>query len=89
MRRAASRYRPEFSELNTQRQIEVCTRQFFAERAGAGAPDPAPIFIVGLPRSGSTLIEQILASHSAVEATQELHDIPRIVQELQQGSEPE
>ena len=87
MRRTASRYRPEFSEINTQRQVEVCTRQFFAERVGVGAPDPAPIFIVGLPRSGSTLIEQILASHSAVEATQELHDIPRIVQELQRGSD--
>ena len=88
MRRAASRYRPEFSEINTQRQIEVCTRQFFAERTGIGAPEPAPIFIVGLPRSGSTLIEQILASHTLVEATQELHDIPRIVQELQRGSDP-
>jgi hypothetical protein len=88
MRRTASRYRPEFTEINTQRQIEVCTRPFFAERASVGAPDPAPIFIVGLPRSGSTLIEQILASHSLVEATQELHDIPRIVQELQRGSEP-
>jgi tetratricopeptide (TPR) repeat protein len=88
MRRAASRYRAEFPEINTQRQIAVCTRQFFAERAGAGTPDPAPIFIVGLPRSGSTLIEQILASHSWVEATQELHDIPRIVRELQRGSDP-
>jgi tetratricopeptide (TPR) repeat protein len=88
MRRAASRYRPEFSEINTQRQIEVCTQQFFAERMGVGATDPAPIFIVGLPRSGSTLIEQILASHTFVEATQELHDIPRIVQELQRGSDP-
>lgn len=88
MRRAASRYRPEFAEINTQRQIEVCTQQFFAERESVGAPDPAPIFIVGLPRSGSTLIEQILASHSLVEATLELHDIPRIVQELQRGSDP-
>jgi tetratricopeptide (TPR) repeat protein len=88
LKRAASRYRPEFSETNTQRQIEVCTRQFFAERANIGAPDSGPIFIVGLPRSGSTLIEQVLASHSAVEATQELHDIPRIVQELQARSDP-
>ena len=87
LRRASSRYRPEFAEINTQRQIEVCTQQFLAERVGTGAPDrapgPVPIFIVGLPRSGSTLIEQILASHPAVEATQELHDLPRIVQELQ------
>ncbi|HEY2780585.1 MAG TPA: sulfotransferase [Steroidobacteraceae bacterium] len=83
-----SRYRPEFSEIGTQRQIEVCTPAFFAEHAKAGAPDPDPIFIVGLPRSGSTLIEQILASHSQVAGTQELHDIPRIVQELQGRSDP-
>jgi tetratricopeptide (TPR) repeat protein len=48
---------------------------FFASRAGSGDPDPAPIFIVGLPRSGSTLVEQILASHSAVEGTMELPNI--------------
>ena len=83
LRRASSRYRPEFAEINTQRQVEVCTRQFFAERAGVGAPDPAPIFIVGLPRSGSTLVEQILASHSLVDGTQELHDVSRTVQGLQ------
>ncbi len=53
----------------------VFTREFFAERAGMGAGSDAPIFIVGLPRSGSTLIEQILASHSAVEGTMELPEI--------------
>ena len=52
---------------------------FFAERAGSGNPSPAPIFIVGLPRSGSTLIEQILASHSRVEGTMELPNIINIV----------
>ena len=52
-------------------------------RPAAAARIPAPIFIVGLPRSGSTLIEQILASHSRVEGTMELADIPRLVQELQ------
>jgi tetratricopeptide (TPR) repeat protein len=52
---------------------------FFASRAGCGNPDPAPIFIVGLPRSGSTLIEQILASHSRVEGTMELPNILNIV----------
>jgi tetratricopeptide (TPR) repeat protein len=45
---------------------------FFAARSGSGDPSSAPIFIVGLPRSGSTLIEQILASHSQVEGTMEL-----------------
>jgi tetratricopeptide (TPR) repeat protein len=82
LKRAESRYRPDIAEANTRRQIEVCTAQFFAERAAAGALDPDPIFIVGLPRSGSTLVEQILASHSRVEATHELADIQRIVLEL-------
>jgi tetratricopeptide (TPR) repeat protein len=83
LKRAQSRYDPLFTEINTREQIEVCTTEIFAAHAGAGLPDPAPIFIVGLPRSGSTLIEQILASHSQVEGTQELHDIERIVRELQ------
>ena len=83
LKRAESRYRPEVLELNTRRQIEVCTPALFARHKDSGAPDPDPIFIVGLPRSGSTLIEQILASHSAVEGTQELADVPRIVVELQ------
>jgi tetratricopeptide (TPR) repeat protein len=88
LKRAESHYRPEITETNTRRQIEVCTAQFFARRPGTGAPDPDPIFIVGLPRSGSTLIEQILASHSQVEGTQELADIQRIVLELE-GRGPE
>jgi hypothetical protein len=83
LKRAESRYGPEITEINTRKQIEVCTAQFFAERAGVGVPDPDPIFIVGLPRSGSTLLEQILASHSRVEGTQELSDIQRIVLEMQ------
>ena len=51
---------------------------FFTRHAGCGDPDAAPIFIVGLPRSGSTLIEQILASHSQVEGTMELPNIINI-----------
>jgi len=88
LKRAESRYRPEIFETNTRKQIEVCTRAFFEARAGWGAKAPDPIFIVGLPRSGSTLIEQILASHSQVEGTQELADIPRIVLDLQ-GRDPD
>jgi tetratricopeptide (TPR) repeat protein len=82
-KRSESSYRPEVIENNTRKQIEVCTRKFFASRAGTGNPRPDPIFIVGLPRAGSTLLEQILASHSDVEGTHELADIPRIVLELQ------
>jgi tetratricopeptide (TPR) repeat protein len=55
---------------------------FFAQRTSGGSPDRSPIFIVGLPRAGSTLIEQILASHSAVEGTMELPEIPLIAREL-------
>ncbi|WP_366872742.1 sulfotransferase [uncultured Brevundimonas sp.] len=58
------------------------TAEFFAARAGWGVADAAPIFIVGLPRSGSTLIEQILASHSRVEGAQELTEIDRYAGEL-------
>jgi tetratricopeptide (TPR) repeat protein len=83
LKRAASRYRPEVIEVNTRRQIEVCTRELFARHQGSGADATDPIFILGLPRSGSTLIEQILASHSAVEGTHELADITRMVVELQ------
>ena len=83
LKRAESRYRPEILETNTRKQIEVCSREFFAERAGFGAPGSDPIFILGLPRAGSTLLEQILASHSQVEGTQELADVPRMVLALQ------
>ncbi len=83
LKRAQSRYDPENLEINTRRQTEVCTRDFFAACAGWGVPERDPIFIVGLPRSGSTLIEQILASHSQIEGTQELAEIPRFVLAMQ------
>ena len=67
------------------------TKKFFvpellAARAGQGAPDPDPIFIVGLPRAGSTLVEQILASHSLVEGTMELPDMPAIAMDVGSGA---
>ena len=86
------RYKPQLTERNTRLQKAVCTREFFASRAGVGCPAADPIFIVGLPRAGSTLLEQILASHSQVEGTMELSDIPRLVSQLMgretAGSEP-
>ena len=62
--------------------IAACTPGFFAARAGAGDPAPDPIFILGMPRAGSTLIEQILSSHSAIEGTMELPDIPALALSL-------
>jgi tetratricopeptide (TPR) repeat protein len=82
LKHAEIRYLPQINEINTRLQQTVCTAEFFAAHKGWGAPDPDPIFIVGLPRSGSTLIEQILASHSQVEGTQELADIQRVVMDL-------
>jgi predicted Zn-dependent protease len=83
-RRAQIRYRPEDMSEHVARVKALCTPAFFASRASHGAPAPDPIFIVGLPRSGSTLLEQILSSHSQVEGTMELPDIPAIAKQLSQ-----
>ena len=88
LKRQNSRYRPEVIELNTHNQKTVCTQAFFSARQQFGRDVRTPIFILGLPRSGSTLLEQILASHSQVEGTQELANIPRLVVELQ-GRNPD
>jgi tetratricopeptide (TPR) repeat protein len=69
-------------EKGTARIRTVFDATFFAQRTGSGEPSPAPIFIVGLPRSGSTLIEQILASHSQVEGTMELPNILNVVRDF-------
>ena len=68
------------------RAMQLCTPEFFAARSGWGCPAKDPIFIIGLPRSGSTLIEQILASHPLVEGTMELPDILGIARDL--GAKP-
>jgi tetratricopeptide (TPR) repeat protein len=88
LKRRECGYRPELLEVNARLQSEICTREFFEARRGFGSESTAPIFIVGLPRSGSTLIEQILASHSQVEGTMELADIPRLVHDLQGRTMP-
>jgi Tfp pilus assembly protein PilF len=61
---------------------QVFTQEFFAARAGSGEPSGHPIFIVGMPRSGSTLLEQILSSHSEVEGTTELPELITMAKEL-------
>jgi tetratricopeptide (TPR) repeat protein len=82
LKHAEVRYLPRLAEAHVRLSKQVCTKEFFAARHEWGVADPDPIFILGLPRSGSTLIEQILASHSEVEGTQELADVQRIVMEL-------
>mgnify|MGYP001158554389 CR=1 FL=1 len=80
VRRQSERYDPVATENFNDRSIDVFDSNLFSQRSSAGDPDGAPIFIVGLPRSGSTLIEQILASHSQVEGTHELSDLGRLAQ---------
>jgi hypothetical protein len=70
------------TEVTNDAIISVFDRPFLEQNTGLGNPDPAPIFIVGLPRSGSTLLEQILASHSMVEGTAELPYVGRVAASL-------
>jgi tetratricopeptide (TPR) repeat protein len=69
-------YDPATTSAYVRKAKALFTKDFFIKRSGWGAPNPDPIFIVGLPRSGSTLVEQILASHPAIEGTHELADLP-------------
>jgi tetratricopeptide (TPR) repeat protein len=86
LRRAGIGYDAEWNTRQMQRSRTLFTPEFFAARAGQGTPAPDPIFIVGLPRSGSTLLEQILSSHRQVEGTMELAEIVNFVKEL--GGQP-
>jgi len=86
LRREETPYSADEIHAQAQRSARLFTREFFAEQAGVGHESRAPIFVVGLPRSGSTLIEQILASHSQVEGTMELPHIGLIAQSLTKGS---
>jgi tetratricopeptide (TPR) repeat protein len=83
LKKSQGRYRPEFTERNVRLQTQVCTAEFFAARRGWGCQNEAPIFVLGMPRAGSTLLEQILASHSQVEGTMELPEVLRTAAELQ------
>jgi len=85
IRRGQVDYDPDETTAQLERSKALFTPDFLAARAGQGHPDPAPIFVVGLPRSGSTLVEQILASHSQVEGTMELPDIVFLARTLTEG----
>ena len=82
LRRATARYDAAAFTSHVRRSKSLFTQRFFSDLAGCGNPAPDPIFIVGLPRSGSTLLEQILSSHFDVEATMELPDVLAIAREL-------
>jgi tetratricopeptide (TPR) repeat protein len=88
LKKRECRYQPEGFEAHAQLELATCTREFFAARQGWGYPDAAPIFIVGLPRAGSTLIEQILASHSQVEGTMELPNILHLIRDIWYSARP-
>lgn len=82
LKRNQSNYDTDQMSEELARQAEVCTAGFFAERANAGHEAPDPIFILGLPRAGSTLLEQILSSHSKVDGTLELPNVLSLSQRL-------
>jgi tetratricopeptide (TPR) repeat protein len=75
-------YDPVQTETVNDELISFFDAEFFKATQGMGNPDPAPIFVLGLPRSGSTLVEQIIASHSQVEGTSELPYIGRLSKSL-------
>jgi len=89
LRLAQVPYKADETSARVRRSKQVYTREFLAQRANYGSDAPDPIFIVGLPRAGSTLIEQILSSHSAVEGTMELPEIISTARMLRQQGNPD
>ncbi len=86
-RRTTVYYNAEDNTARMRRSREIFTAGFFRDRAHFGTGSADPIFIVGLPRAGSTLIEQILSSHSAVEGTMELPEIISMTRSLRRLAE--
>lgn len=87
--RLRSSYDPESNTRRAQRLKNEFNKEFFATRAGQGCASAEPIFIVGMPRSGSTLLEQILACHSQVEGTTELPDMITMAKDLRGEADSE
>ena len=82
IRRAMIDHDPDETSDHVRRSERLFTPEFFAARAGWGCDAPDPIFVLGMPRAGSTLVEQILASHGEIEGTMELPDLPAIARRL-------
>ncbi|MEM1412771.1 MAG: sulfotransferase [Pseudomonadota bacterium] len=87
LRRPNETYDPVQNQVLTDHIIEAFSADFLRQREGWGSEEDAPILIVGLPRSGSTLIEQILASHPAIDATIELGDLGRCVRAVSRAQQ--
>lgn len=87
LKKAQSRYTAEQITEELEAQMDICTSALFEQQGGKGCDAPDPIFIVGLPRAGSTLLEQILASHSQVDGTLELPNILSMAHELRRGKQ--
>ena len=84
LRKATAPHDARGATARMRRAKQVYSREFFAQRQGHGCKAPDPIFIVGLPRAGSTLVEQILSSHPAVEGTMELPELTAMTRMLRQ-----
>ncbi|MEL6528760.1 MAG: sulfotransferase [Pseudomonadota bacterium] len=82
LKRAQTRYSADGMSEELARQKQFCTAELFEKHAGQGCEAPDPVFILGLPRAGSTLLEQILASHSQIDGTLELPDILALAHRL-------
>jgi len=82
LKRAQTRYSADKMSAELAKQREHCTSDLFERHEGAGRAAPDPIFILGLPRAGSTLLEQILASHSKIDGTLELPNILALAHRL-------
>ena len=88
LKKAKTHHHEKQLQVRIDSQIEVCTSELFTAKKDLGFAAPDPIFIVGLPRAGSTLLEQILSSHSQVDGTMELHNILNLAKRLR-GREPD
>ncbi len=80
-------YDSDFVTTRTERLMDGFSREFFADRRGMGCKSPDPIFIIGMPRAGSTLLEQILSCHSAIEGTSELPDMISLAHGLREQAD--
>ena len=87
LKKASIRHQPEYVQHRADRLARFFTSECFERFAGVGCQQRDPVFIVGLPRAGSTLLEQILASHSQIDGTHELASVPALAQRLRRHAD--